>query len=104
MDKSILVGLRVLAISTSAASASTHHQSYRNGYRAHHSSAYRATRPAQREAVSNGAYNNDYYGPGYARSGFWPGDVAGAAVGTAGAIAAGGQYRRRDCDRTIPAS
>jgi hypothetical protein len=99
MKKSVLVGLCVLAISTSAASAWTHH-SYRNGYRAHHSSAYRATMAAQREAINRGAYNTGYtyntgyygpgyYGPGYARSGFWPADVAGAAVGTGGAVAAG---------------
>ncbi|RZN13888.1 hypothetical protein CWO90_44025 [Bradyrhizobium sp. Leo121] len=35
------------------------------------------------------AYNNGYYGPSYARSGLWPADAAGAAIGTAGAIAAG---------------
>jgi hypothetical protein len=85
MNKTILVGLAILTLSTSAASAWTH-QSYRNGYRTHHSYASRATRPARREAINNSA---GYYGPGYARSGFWPGDVAGAAVGTAGAIAAG---------------
>ena len=91
MYKTILAGLAILTVSTSAASAWTH-QSDRNGYRAHHSSAYRATRPAQRKAMNNTAYtasNNGYYGPEYARSGFWPADVAGAAVGTAGAIAAG---------------
>ena len=88
MNKTVLIGLAILAVSTSAASAWTH-QSYRNGYRTHHSSAYRATRPAQREAMNNSAYNNGHYGPSYARSGFWPADVAGAAVGTAGAIAAG---------------
>jgi hypothetical protein len=88
MKKSILVALAVLAVSTSAASAWTH-QSYRNSHRTHY-----ANRAAQREvmnngAYSNGAYNNGYYGPSYARSDFWPGDVAGAAVGTAGAIAVG---------------
>jgi hypothetical protein len=83
MKKSILVALAVLAVSTSAASAWTH-QSYRNSHRAHY-----ANRAAQRAAMNNGAYNNGYYGPGYARSGFWSGDVAGAAVGTAGAVAAG---------------
>jgi hypothetical protein len=88
MKKSILVGLAILAVSTSAASAWTH-QSYRNNHRPHYGSAYGATRAAQREAMSNRAYNNGYYGPGYARSGFWPADAAGAAIGTAGAIAAG---------------
>ena len=88
MKKSILVGLAILAVSTSAASAWTH-QSYRNSHRTHYSSANRANMAAQREAMNSRAYNNGYYGPGYARSGFWPGDVAGAAVGTAGAIAAG---------------
>jgi len=88
MNKTVLIGLAILAVSTSAASAWTH-QSYRNGYRTHHSSAYRATRPAQREAMNNSAYNNGYYGPGYARSGFWPADVAGAAVGTDSAPSAG---------------
>ncbi len=86
MNKSILVGLSVLAISTSAASAWTHHRSSRDGYRAYHSSA---SRVAPREAMNYRAYNNSYYGPGYARPGFWPADVAGATVGTAGAIAAG---------------
>jgi|SRR5690348_12256731 hypothetical protein len=88
MNKTVLVGFAILAVSTSAASAWTH-QSYRNGYRTHHSSVYRANGAAQREAVNSSAYNRGYYGPGYARSGFWPADVAGAAVGTAGAIAAG---------------
>ena len=102
MKKSILVGLAVLTVSTSAASAWTH-ESYRNGYRTHYGSAYRANRAAQREAMNNRAYNSGYYGPGYAygpgytgyygpgyaRSGFLPADVAGAAVGTAGAVAAG---------------
>jgi hypothetical protein len=84
MKKSVLVGLAILAASTSAASAWTH-----QSHRIHHASAYRANRAAQSEAMNNGAYNNGYYGPGYARSGFWPGDAAGAAVGTAGTIAAG---------------
>jgi hypothetical protein len=84
MKRSILVGLAILTVSTSAASAWTH-QSYRNSHRAHYSSADRANRAAQREAINN----SGYYGRGYARSGFWPADVAGAAVGTAGAIAAG---------------
>jgi hypothetical protein len=88
MKKSILVGLAILAVSTSAASAWTH-QSYRNSHQAHYSSASRVNMAAQREAMNNRAYNNGYYGPGYARSGFWPADVAGTAVGTAGAIAAG---------------
>ncbi|WP_157450561.1 hypothetical protein [Bradyrhizobium sp. ARR65] len=88
MNKAILIGAAILTVSTSAASAWTH-QSHRNGYQTHHSSAYRATRAAPREAMNNSAYNNGYYGPGYARSGFWPADVAGAAVGTAGAIATG---------------
>ncbi|MGY3609991.1 MULTISPECIES: hypothetical protein [unclassified Bradyrhizobium] len=91
MKKSILVGLAILTVSTSAASAWTH-QSYRNNHRPHYGSAYGATRAAQREAMTNrayNAYNNGYYGPGYARSGFWPADAAGAAIGTAGAIAAG---------------
>ncbi len=84
--KAILVGVAILTVSTSAASAWTH-QSSRNGYRTHHSSAYRPTRAAPREAMNNSSYG--YYGPGYTRSGFWPADAAGAAVGTAGAIAAG---------------
>jgi hypothetical protein len=88
MKKSILVGLAILTLSTSAVSAWTH-QSYRNNHRPYHGSAYSATRAAQREAMNNRAYNNGYYGPGYARSGFWPADAAGAAIGTAGAIAAG---------------
>lgn len=96
MNKSILVGLAVLAVSTSAVSAWTD-QGYRNSHRTHYSSAYRANRVAQREAMNSGAYDNGYYGPGYAgyygpgyaRSGFGPADVAGAAVGTAGTIAAG---------------
>lgn len=96
MKKSILVGLAILAVSTSAASAWTH-QSYRNSHRNHYSSAARANMAAQRQAMNSRAYNNGYYRPGYAgyygagygRSGFWPADVAGAAVGTAGAIATG---------------
>ncbi|WP_130231183.1 hypothetical protein [Bradyrhizobium sp. Leo121] len=91
MKKSILVGLAILTVSTSAASAWTH-QSYRNSHRPHYGSAYGATRAAQSEAMTNrayNAYNNGYYGPGYARSGFWPADAAGAAIGTAGAVAAG---------------
>jgi hypothetical protein len=88
MKKIILVGLAILTVSTSAASAWSH-QSYRNNHRPHYGSAYGATRAAQREAMNNRAYNNGYYGPGYARSGFWPADAAGAAIGTAGAIAAG---------------
>lgn len=104
MNKTVLIGLAILTASTSAASAWTH-QNYRGGSRTHHSAASRATTPVQREAVNNSAYNNGYYGPGYAgyygpgyagyygpgyaRSGFWPADVAGAAVGTAGAVAAG---------------
>src|SRR5579875_423374 len=98
MNKTVLVGLAILTVFTSAASARIH-QSDRNGYRAHHNLAYRATRPAQREAMNGTAYNSGYYGPDYARnsgyygpgyagSGFWPADVAGAAVGTAGAVAA----------------
>ncbi len=60
-------------------------------YQRHHRyrSASRADRAAQRAAVNNGYYNNGYYRPGPERSGFWPGDVAGAAIGTAGNIAAG---------------
>jgi hypothetical protein len=88
MNKTILVGLAVLAVSTSAASAWPD-QSYRDSHRTHYGSASRANRGAQREAMNNGAYNNGYYGPGYARSGFWPADAAGAAIGTAGTVAAG---------------
>jgi hypothetical protein len=88
MKKSILVGLAIVAVSTTAASAWTH-QSYQNGHRTHYSSAYSANGAAQRQAMNNRTYNNGYYSPGYARSGFWPADAAGAAVGTAGAIAAG---------------
>jgi hypothetical protein len=96
MSKSIFVGLAALAVSVPAASA-RHDHNYRNSHRTHYSSAYRADRVTPRGAMNNGAYNNGYYrpgyagsyGPGYARSGFWPADVAGAAVGTAGAIAAG---------------
>jgi hypothetical protein len=103
MNKSILVGLAVLAVSVPAASARPDHN-YRNSHQTHYSAAHR-TRVVPREAMNNGAYNNGYYrpgyagsygpgyagsyGPGYARSGFWPADVAGATVGTAGAIAAG---------------
>ncbi|HLG83911.1 MAG TPA: hypothetical protein VKY22_23110 [Bradyrhizobium sp.] len=55
---------------------------YRNSsYRRHH--AYRATPGVQQDAWNNG------YDPNRDRSGFWPGDVAAGAVGTAGAIAAG---------------
>jgi hypothetical protein len=73
MNKSIFVALAVLAVSTSAASAWTH-QSNRINHRVHY---------------ANRAAPGDNYGPDYGRSGFWPGDVAGAAVGTAGAVAAG---------------
>ncbi len=52
-----------------------------------------AARTGQREVTENRYYgnqyyNNGYYGPTY-RSGFWPGDVVGGAVGAAGAVAAG---------------
>jgi len=88
MKKSILVGLAIAAVSTTAASAWTH-QTYRNGHRTHYSSASSANGAAQRQAMNNRTYNNGYYSPGYARSGFWPADAASAAVGTAGAVAAG---------------
>jgi hypothetical protein len=57
MNKTVLVGFAILAVSTSAASAWTH-QSYRNGYRTHHSSASRAARAAPREAMNNRTYHN----------------------------------------------
>ena len=96
MNKAVIVGLAILALSTSAASAWPH-QGSRNEYRTHHSSAYRANMAAQREAVSSrNAYNTGYYGRGYAAygPGYGPGyrgpaGVAGAAIGTAGAVAAG---------------
>lgn len=50
--------------------------------------ASRNERIEQRTAM-NGRYGNGYYGSGEARSGFWPGDVVGGAVGTAAGIAAG---------------
>ena len=94
MNKAVLIGIAILTVSTSAASAWPHHSS-RNGYRTHHSSAYPANRAAQREAMSSSAYNSGYYGRGYAGYGpgyagyYGPAGVAGAAVGTAGAVAAG---------------
>ena len=57
--------------------------------RHHMRSASRASRTAQREAMNNGDYSNGTYGPGEQRPGFWPGEVAGAAIGTAGDIAVG---------------
>jgi len=61
---------------------------YVRGHRYRH-----AARTGQREVTENRYYgnqyyNNGYYGPGY-RTGFWPGDVVGGAVGAAGAVAAG---------------
>lgn len=50
--------------------------------RHHDRSAYRADKTAPREATNNLMNNRE-------RSGFWPADAAGAAIGTAGDIAAG---------------
>lgn len=94
MNKAVIVGLAILTLSTSAASAWPH-QGSRNGYRTHHSAAYRANRAAQREAMNSNAYNSGDYGRGYAGYGpgyagyYGPAGVAGAAIGTAGAVAAG---------------
>jgi hypothetical protein len=60
----------------------------RSGRQHRSHSASRNERIDQRRAA-NGRYGNGYYASGEARSGFWPGDVVGGAVGTATGIAAG---------------
>jgi hypothetical protein len=87
MNKSIVLGLAILTVSSSAALAWTH-QSERHGYRTHHSSAYRAIRPAQREAMTSSAYSNGYYGPGYAAS-YGPGYAGSYGPGYVGSYGPG---------------
>jgi hypothetical protein len=88
MRKLSFLGAAAIIASTAAFSSMAHAAGCAQ-YDPNCATASRADRAAQRAAMNNGYYNNGYYRQGPDRSGFWPGDVAGAAIGTAGNIAAG---------------
>jgi hypothetical protein len=52
-------------------------------------SASHTARIERRHVTSGREYSRGYYGGRYDQSGFWPGDVAGGAVGAAAGLAAG---------------